>query len=98
MTSAATTSARRLHLTATAMACLAAGGLCLAGIASADPPKFDVESYSTCTATTVPAPDQDFDGVVTSCCVQNAGVPTPTVYGMACVAAAANQSADFRPT
>jgi hypothetical protein len=80
------------------MALLAAGGLCLAGIANADPPKFDVESYSTCTATTAPAPDQDFDGVVTSCCVQNAGVPTPTAYGMACVAAAGNQSSDFRPT
>lgn len=77
---------------------LLAAGVGLAGIANADPPKFDIEGYSACTATTTPAPDQDFDGVVTSCCTQHAGVPTPTAYGMACVAAAQNQAADFRPT
>jgi hypothetical protein len=98
MTTAGTIPARRLRVTATTIAAVATGSLCLAGNANADPPKFDVDGYSTCTATTSPAPDQDFDGVVTSCCVENAGVPTPTTYGMACVAAAQNQSADFRPT
>jgi hypothetical protein len=78
---------------------MVAGLVCLPAVANADPPKFNVDAYSTCTATTTPAPDQAYDGVVTSCCVQNEGVPTPTAYGMACVAAAAeNQAADFRPT
>lgn len=79
-------------------ALIAAAGLGLSGVAHADAPKFNVDGYTTCTATTAPAPDQDFDGVVSACCVQNAGVPTSTKYGMACVAAADNQAADFRPT
>jgi hypothetical protein len=98
MTSIGSIDAKRLRATATTAALLAAGGVSVAGIANADPPKFDIEGYSACTATTAPAPDQDFDGVVTACCAQNAGLPTPTAYGMACVAAAQNEAADFRPT
>ena len=67
------------------------------GVASAAP-IFDVEGYSACTATTVPTPDQDFDAVVANCCVQHAGVPTPTRYGMGCVAATDATSVDERPT
>jgi hypothetical protein len=98
MTSVGIIRGRRFRGPVTAAALFAASGLCVAGVANADPPKFDVEGYSTCTATAVPAPGQDFDGVVTSCCEQNAGVPTPTTYGMACVSSAANQAPDFRPT
>ena len=97
MTSVGTIRGRRLRVAAIAVALLAAAGFG-PGTANADPPKFNVEGYSTCTATAAPAPGQDFDGVVTSCCVQNAGVPTATNYGMACVAGAENQAADFRPT
>jgi hypothetical protein len=95
MRSVGTNRGRRLR--AATVALLVAGGFG-SGIANADAPKFDVEGYSTCTATAAPAPDQDFDGVVTSCCVQNAGVPTPTTYGMACVVSGENRQADFRPT
>lgn len=59
---------------------------------------FDVDGYSSCTATTVPAPDQDFDGVVSTCCVDHAGVPTPTRFGMGCVAPMDVGSIDERPT
>ena len=72
-----------------------AAGPC--GTASATP-GFDVDGYSTCTATTVPAADQDFDAVVTDCCVQHAGVPAPTRYGVGCVDPADANSADGRPT
>jgi hypothetical protein len=61
-------------------------------------PGFDVDGYSVCTATTVPAPDQDFDVVVTNCCMQHAGVPTSTKFGMGCVATADATSPDERPT
>ncbi|MDX1889653.1 hypothetical protein [Mycolicibacterium sp. 050158] len=61
-------------------------------------PAFDVEAYSTCTATTLPGPGQDFDSIVTECCVRNAGVPAPTNYGMGCVATPDAASADERPT
>lgn len=67
------------------------------GVAHAAP-AFDVDAYTTCTATAVPAPGQDFDAVVTDCCVRNSGVPAPTNYGMGCVAAADAASADERPT
>lgn len=67
------------------------------GIANASP-VFDVDAYTACTAATVPAPEQDFDGVVTTCCVENAGVPAPTNYGMGCVAPMDAASADERPT
>jgi hypothetical protein len=61
-------------------------------------PVFDVDGYSACTATTVPAPDQDFDAVVTTCCTQNAGVPAPTRFGMGCVAPLDDAAVDERPT
>jgi hypothetical protein len=77
---------------------LLAAGVGLPGVAIADPSTFNDQGYSTCTATTAPTLGQDFDGVVTSCCVQNAGLPTPTAYGMACANGVANQAVDFRPT
>lgn len=46
----------------------------------------------------MPGPDQDFDAVSTTCCVQNAGVPAPTRFGMGCVAPMDGASADERPT
>jgi hypothetical protein len=61
-------------------------------------PVFDVDGYTACTATTAATPDRDFDTVVTDCCVQHAGVPAPTTYGMGCVAPTDAASADERPT
>lgn len=71
----------RFALPALVVAAVCAGSPC--GIANAAP-VFDVDGYSDCTETTAPAPDQDFDGLVTTCCVQHAGVPAPTRYGMGC--------------
>lgn len=85
---------RRLVTPALAFAAACAFGA--SGIANASP-VFDVDAYSECTATTAPGPDQDFDGVVTTCCVKNAGVPAPTNYGMGCVAPMDGASADERP-
>jgi hypothetical protein len=65
---------------------LAFAALCGSSAVATAAPVFDADAYTTCTATTVPAPGQDFDAVVTSCCVQHAGVPAPTNYGMGCVA------------
>jgi hypothetical protein len=85
---------RRLVLAvlAIAAACVTPGGVASAA------PVFDVEGYSTCTATTTPGPDQDFDAVVSTCCAQNAGIPTPTRFGMGCVAPTDGAAADYRPT
>jgi hypothetical protein len=85
---------RRLVIPAFVFVTACAFGPC--GTANATP-VFDVDAYSACTATTVPGPDQDFDAVVTTCCVQNAGVPTPTNYGMGCVAPMDGAPADERP-
>ncbi|MEU0498117.1 hypothetical protein [Mycobacterium sp. NPDC006124] len=61
-------------------------------------PIFDVDAYTQCTSTTVPAPGQDADAVVTQCCAQNAGVPTPTRFGMGCAAPMrADADPDERP-
>jgi hypothetical protein len=74
-------------------AALACGG----GMANATP-VFDVDAYSTCTATTAPGPNQDFDAVVSACCVSHAGVPAPTNYGLGCAAPMDAASAvDERP-
>ena len=85
---------RRLVVPVFVFAAACAVGPC--GIANASP-VFDVDAYSACTATTAPGPEQDFDAVVTTCCVQNAGVPAPTNYGMGCVAPMDGASADERP-
>jgi hypothetical protein len=89
---------RRLVLPFAATGFLAIVGLAQAGIANAAPATFDVEGYSDCTATNVPGPDESLDGVVTACCLQYAGIPAPTTYGMGCVAPSDNMPADFRPT
>src|SRR6478609_8123518 len=96
MTPTARTGARRRRIAlavALAMVSVGAGG----GIAQASP-TFDDFGYSTCTATTAPGPDQNFDDVTTACCVQHAGVPTPTTYGIGCVAQVDNPAPDYRPT
>ncbi|MBJ7387360.1 MAG: hypothetical protein JHC55_23055 [Mycolicibacterium sp.] len=74
-------------------AALAFGALGGAGIAHAE--VFDDQAYSTCTA--LAAPGVDMDGVATSCCVENFGVPTPTRFGIGCVSAMANPAPDYRP-
>ena len=84
----------RAVVMAAAMVAFATGGAGAAGAA----PTFDVDGYDACTATTVPAPGQDFDGVVATCCVGHAGVPAPTSYGMGCVAAVDDPTGDHRPT
>lgn len=59
---------------------------------------FDEPGFSLCTATTAPAPEQNFDMVSTDCCVKHGGVPAPTNYGMGCVAQVDNPAPDYRPT
>jgi len=82
----------RLLLPVVAFACLAAPS----GVAHASP-VFDVDAYAQCT-TTAPAPDQDVDGFISACCVQYAGVPAPTRFGMGCAAPMrADAGPDERP-
>lgn len=82
----------RLVLPAVALACLAAPS----GVAHASP-VFDVDAYAQCT-TTAPAPGQDVDGFVSECCIQHAGVPTPTRFGIGCAAPMkADAGPDDRP-
>jgi hypothetical protein len=87
---------RRRPLVAAAVlaAVCAAGQL---GIAPASA-VFDVQGYELCTSTTAPGPDQNFDAVTTTCCVDNAGVPAGTSYGVGCVAPVDNPPEDYRPT
>ena len=94
-----TAGTRRLGLEFAIIAVLATSGVGQAGIANAAPGTFDDAGYTACTATNVPGPGQDLDGVVTACCLQYAGVPTPTAYGMGCAARPSdNMPADYRPT
>jgi hypothetical protein len=89
------TGAHPARLAAAAVGLLA---LCGApGIAGAQP-SWDEQGFSLCTATTVPAPGQTPDSIATTCCVDHAGVPTGTSYGVGCAAPMANPSAEFRPT
>jgi hypothetical protein len=67
------------------------------GLAQASP-TFDEQGYSTCTATTIPGPDQNMDTIATTCCVDHGGTPTGTTYGMGCVAQVDNPPEDYRPT
>lgn len=97
MTPTRTTLARRRRPLATAAAFV---GICAAGqfaIPSASA-AFDVQGYETCTATTAAGPDQNIDSVATTCCVDNAGVPANTTYGVGCVAPVENPPEDYRPT
>jgi hypothetical protein len=86
---------RRRRAAAAALALVAVGAT--GGIAHASP-TFDELGYSTCTATTVPGPDQTFDDVATACCVSHAGVPAATTFGIGCVAQVDNPPPDYRPT
>ncbi|MDT7754684.1 MAG: hypothetical protein QOH27_582 [Mycobacterium sp.] len=61
-------------------------------------PTFDEQGYSTCTATTIPGPDQNMDTIATTCCVDHGGTPTGTTYGMGCAAQVDNPPEDYRPT
>jgi hypothetical protein len=97
MTLIGTTSARRRRPLAAAAAVTV---FCAAGQVGIAPASavFDVQGYEMCTATTVPGPDQNFDAVATTCCVENAGVPAGTRYGVGCVAPVQNPPEDYRPT
>jgi hypothetical protein len=70
-----------------------------AGIANADPQIFNVDGYTNCAANAGAAVDPngstDVDATVVSCCVQNAGTPADTPYGMGCMGP---QGAADRPT
>lgn len=97
MTSIRTSLTRRrrpIVAAATFVAVCAAGQSAIAPASAA----FDVQGYETCTSTTAPGPDQNFDAVATTCCVDNAGVPADTRYGVGCVAPVENPSEDYRPT
>lgn len=100
VTSRSSVARRRLVLPvfAVAAAC-AVGPYAVANAAPTPPvsPTFDVDAYSQCTAAPAPGPDQDFDAFVSTCCVQNAGVPTPTKFGMGCVAPMNANDVDARP-
>lgn len=61
-------------------------------------PVFDEPGYTACTGTTMPAPEQTFDMVVSDCCVTHGGLPTPTNYGLGCVRQMDNPPPDYRPT
>lgn len=83
-----------------ATAALAFAAVCTAapyGVANATP-TFDVDGYSDCTATAVPGPDGNVDGIATDCCIQQAGIPTDTRFGVGCVAPMDNPAPDYRPT
>jgi hypothetical protein len=89
-----------MTFTGKTLAAAAFVAVCAAGPAGIAPASavFDVQGYEQCTATTVPGPDQNFDAVATTCCVEHAGVPAGTSYGVGCVAAVDNPSEDYRPT
>lgn len=96
------TGAGHLRRLLVATALLAAGAAAPAGIANAQPASFNVDGYTACTEAPVPGDnpngEPDLDSIVISCCVQNAGVPADTSYGMGCVAPAGSQSGDNPPT
>jgi hypothetical protein len=71
--------------------------LCAPGSAFASP-AFDEQGYSLCTATSGVGPDGDLDAVATKCCADHGGIPTPSRYGMGCVAQVDNPPEDYRPT
>lgn len=97
MTDIRTIPARRRRPLAVAAAFVA---VCAAGQAAIGPASaaFDMQGYETCTASRVPGPDQNIDAIATACCVDNAGVPADTRYGVGCVAPVDNPPADYRPT
>lgn len=74
--------------------------VCAAGQAAIAPASaaFDVQGYEACTSMTAPGPDQNLDTVATTCCVDYAGVPANTTYGVGCVAPIENPPEDYRPT
>ncbi len=79
------------------LAAVVAAACCIGpGIAHADP-AFDIDAYSDCTAAPVTGADQDADGIVSACCVRNAGVPTPTKFGMGCAAPLSGSDPEGRP-
>lgn len=85
---------RPLATAATFVAVCAAGQWAIAPASAA----FDVQGYDACTSMTAPGPGQTFDTVATTCCVDNAGVPANTTYGVGCVAPVENPPEDYRPT
>ena len=89
-----------MTFTGRTLAAAAFVAVCAAGQAGIAPASavFDEPGYSLCTATRTPAPDQNIDVVATACCVENAGVPATTTYGVGCVAPVENPPEDYRPT
>ncbi|MEV0671543.1 hypothetical protein [Mycobacterium sp. NPDC050441] len=97
MTPIRTNLARRRRPLATAGAFVVICAGAQFGIAPATA-AFDAQGYDRCTATAAPGADQNFDAVATTCCVDNAGVPANTTYGVGCVAPVENPPEDYRPT
>ncbi|MBP2455389.1 hypothetical protein [Mycolicibacterium lutetiense] len=97
MTPIRTSLARRRRPLATAATFVVIGAAAQWAIAPASA-SFDVQGYETCTAAAAPGPDQNIDSVATTCCVDNAGVPANTSYGVGCVARVENPPEDYRPT
>lgn len=95
MTAFGTFGVRRLGTTAVVFTAVCAAGQYGAAQAS---PTFDVDGYSACTVAAAPGPEENVDGVATSCCVQHAGIPTDTRFGVGCVAPVDNPPEDYRPT
>lgn len=77
-------------------ACLAATA-CVAGSAAVANAAFDADVFALCTSTS-PNPDGNFDAVVTTCCLDQGGTPTPSSYGLGCVGAVPDpMPVDYRP-
>ena len=58
---------------------------------------FDDDAFARCTMTS-PNPDGNFDAVVTTCCLDQGGTPTPSSYGLGCVGPVPDPvPVDYRP-
>lgn len=81
----------RVVAAAMGVAALFAGSSAVASAA------FDADVFALCTSTS-PNPDGNFDAVVTTCCLDQGGTPTPSSYGLGCVGAVPDPvPMDYRP-
>jgi hypothetical protein len=81
-----------------ATAAMATLAIVVAPASASASPIFDEQGYTTCTETTPVGSDQEMDAVATKCCANHGGIPTPSRYGMGCVAQVDNPPEDYRPT
>lgn len=76
--------------------------LCAAAPAAVANAAFDADAFALCTSTS-PNPEGNldaayFDAVVTTCCLDQGGTPTPSSYGLGCVGPIPDPApVDYRP-